>query len=359
MRLYKMELYKIYHNRAFIKACIVALAIWFIFFWFVGVGEEIATVDGVYYQGYKAVKINRLITEEFKGELTDEKLEKMVEKYGFPSLVIRNYPGFRDANYISTFVTDYFTDGYMYGWEEGEYKVPIRLYPIAETDIGKQEEHIYFYYTKGWNVLLDTFQMGMVLVSIIIIIGVSGLFAEESQLKVLPLLFTTQKGKREDIVAKLLAAFTMVISLYAVMTLLVIGLSYLVFGFDGAECSCHLVTGQYIWLKMSISSVAILVMVMGLLGLLSLYAMTVCISAHCRNNFHSVVFTAACWGLPVLIRMLFGGIGYVFVACTPVFLIMYNSVIEMESIFGVVVALVIACSSICVVNGYLAFKKLT
>ena len=128
MRLYKMELYKIYHNRAFIKACIVALAIWFIFFWFVGVGEEIATVDGVYYQGYKAVKINRLITEEFKGELTDEKLEKMVEKYGFPSLVIRNYPGFRDANYISTFVTDYFTDGYMYGWEEGEYKIPTRLY---------------------------------------------------------------------------------------------------------------------------------------------------------------------------------------------------------------------------------------
>ena len=51
MRLYKMELYKIYHNRAFIKACIVTLAIWFIFFWFVGVGEEIATVDGVYYQG--------------------------------------------------------------------------------------------------------------------------------------------------------------------------------------------------------------------------------------------------------------------------------------------------------------------
>ena len=143
------------------------------------------------------------------------------------------------------------------------------------------------------------------------------------------------------------------------MTLLVIGLSYLVFGFDGAECSCHLVTGQYIWLKMSISSVAILVMVMGLLGLLSLYAMTVCVSAHCRNNFHSVVFTAACWGLPVLIRIWFGGIAYVFVSSTPIFLIMYNSVIEMVSIFGVVVALVIACSSICVVNGYLAFKKLT
>lgn len=359
MRLYKMELYKIYYNRAFVRACIAALVIWLVFFWFVEVGEEIATVEGTYDQGYEAVKKNRQITEEFKGDITDEKLELMVEKYGFPSVVIRNYPGFRDANYISMFVTDYFTDGYMYGWEDGEYKVPTKLYPIAETDIGKQEEHIGFYYTKGWLVLLDMFQVGMVLASIAIMIGVSGLFAEESQLKVLPLLFTTQKGKREDIVAKLLAAFTMVISLYAVMTMLAIGLSYLVFGLDGAECSYRLVTGQYIWLKMSISSAVIMIMVMGLLGLLSLCAMAVCISSHCRSSFHSVVITAVCWGLPVLIRMLFGGIAYVLVASTPIFLIMQSSAIEVISIFGVVAALAIACSSIFVVNGYLAYKKLT
>lgn len=358
MRLYKMELYKLFNNKAFVKACLTALAIWLIFFWFVGVGEEIATVEGIYYQGYDAVKINRLITEEFKGELTDEKLEKMVETYGFPSEVIRNYAGFRDTNYITAFVTAYFTDGYMRGWEEGEYRAPTMLYPIAETDIGKQEEHILFYYTKGWQVLLDTFQVGMILASIVIIIGVSGLFAEESQLKVLSLLFTTQKGKREDIVAKIMAAFTMVIGIYALITILTIGLSHLVFGLDGTECSYNLVIGQHSWIKMSIKSVAILVMEMGLLGLLFLGAMAVCISAHCRSSFYSVVFTAVCWGLPVLIRMLFGGIGYVLVACTPIFLIMQSSVIEIISIVGGVVVFVIACSCICVLNGYQAYKKL-
>lgn len=358
MRLYRMELYKIFHNRAFVKGCIAALAIWLVFFWFVEVGEEIATVDGEYYQGYEAVRKNREITEEFAGELTDDKLEKIVEKYGFPSVVVRDYPGFRDANYLTTFVTDYFTDGYMQGWEKGEYQIPTKLYPIAETEIGRQEENIFLYYTKGWNALLEMFQIGMVLASIVIIVGVSGLFSEESERKVLPLLFTTQMGKREDIIAKILAAFTMVISLYAVITMFAIGFSYLVFGLDGAESSCWFVTGYYAWSKVSIGKVAGIVMEMGLLGLVFLCAIAVCVSAHFRNSFHSVVVVAVCWGIPVLVRMLFGGFAYLVVASTPVFLIMYSSVIEMMSTLSVVVALAIACSSICVVKGYFAYKKL-
>ena len=71
----------------------------------------------------------------------------------------------------------------------------LRLSGLSESDI---EEHISFYYTKGWKALLEMFQMGMILSSIIVIIGASGLFAEESQIKILPLLFTTQKGKKEE-----------------------------------------------------------------------------------------------------------------------------------------------------------------
>ncbi len=358
MRLYKMELYKIFHNRAFVKACIAALAIWLVFFWFVEVGEEIATVDGAYYQGYEAVKKNRQITEEFSGELTDDKLEEIVEKYGFPSVVVRDYPGFRDANYLTTFVTDYFTDGYKRGWEIGEYKISTKLYPIAETEIGKREENISLYYTKGWNVLLEMLQIGMVLGSIVIIIGISGVFSEESQLKVLPLLFTTQKGKKEDIIAKISAAFTMVISLYMVMTVLTIVLSYLVFGLDGAESSCWLITGRYQWIEAPIGKVTLIAMEMGLLGLLYLCAMTVCVSAHFKSSFHSVVVASVFWGTPILVRMLFGGFAYLFVASTPIFLIMYDSVIEMMSVLGVVAVFAIACSCICVIKGYFAYKRI-
>lgn len=357
MWLYKMELYKVSHNKAFVKTCIAALAFLLIFFW-VEVSEEIATVDGTYYQGIEAVRMNRQITEQFQGELTDEKLEKMVEIYGFPSLVVRNYGGFRDANYITSFVTDYFTDGYMYGWEQGEYKIPTKLYPIAETEVGKREEHISFYYTKGWKALLEMFQMGMILSSIIVIIGASGLFAEESQIKILPLLFTTQKGKREDIVAKMLAAFTMVFSIYLVITVLSITLCYLVFGLDGVDCSYWLVMGAYGWLKMPVGRVVICVMEMGLLGLLSLCAIAVCVSAHFRSSFHSVVMVSIVWGIPILLRVFFGGFAYLFVASTPIFLIMYDSVIEMRSVWSVVVAVAVLYSSFCIVKGYFAYKKL-
>lgn len=358
MRLYRMELYKIYHNKALVKACIVAVVIWMLFFWFVEVREEIATVKEEYYQGYEAVQKNREITEEFKGILTDEKLEKIVEKYGFPKIVVKDYGRFCDENYLTAFVTDYFTDGYMRGWNEGEYKISTKLYPIAKTEIGSWEKEIPLYYTKGWSVLLEMFQLGMVLGSITIIIGVSGAFSEESQINMLPLLFTTERGKKEDIIAKILAVFTLVISVYAIMTALSVMLSYLVFGLDGAESPYWLITGRYGRMNITIGKLTIAVLEMGLIALVNLCTIVLCVSSHFRNTFQSVVVSSVCWGAPVLIRMLLGGFGHLLVCSTPVFMIMYRSVMETMSVLSVLIVIAVAESVVCVMNGYFSYKKM-
>ena len=52
---------------------LAATGLLFLYFWFAEVGVEIATVDGKFYSGYEAVQMNRKITEEFEGDLTDEK----------------------------------------------------------------------------------------------------------------------------------------------------------------------------------------------------------------------------------------------------------------------------------------------
>ena len=77
MRLYRTELYKIYQNKIFRIGIIAATGLLLLYFGLVEVGAEIATVDGVFYSGYEAVQMNRKITEEFEGILTDEKVDQI------------------------------------------------------------------------------------------------------------------------------------------------------------------------------------------------------------------------------------------------------------------------------------------
>ena len=357
MRLYKMELYKIYHNKAFVKAFIFSIVIWMLFFWFVGVGDEIATVNGEYYQGYEAVEKNREITEEFKGILTDQKLERIVQKYGFPKVVIKDYSGFRDANYLTNFVTEYFTDGYMRGWDEGEYRIATKLYALEETEIGKMESEIYLYYTKGWMVLLEMLQLGMVLGSIVIIVAVSRIFAEESQLSMIPLLFTTEKGKKEDTLAKMMAVFTMTFFVYAVVCTLSIALCNAVFGLDGAECSYWMVMGTGAWLTITIKEAAFMILGVNFLALFYLSAITLCVSAHVQNTFYAVIGALVCWGLPVLIRILFGGFAYVLVGSNHILLVMYECVMDMWNVLAIPIVIAVIGFLVCMIRGYLAYNR--
>lgn len=149
------------------------------------VSDEYAYVDGVTYYGYEAVQVNRRITEEFKGILTDEKVDAIVEKYGFPKEVARNYGGFRDSNFLNHFVVEYLADGFMRGWEEGEYQVSTMTYPIADTELGAVKEltgqEIMLAYTNGWGTFIDMMEVGMVLSCILILFTVSVLFADEKQ----------------------------------------------------------------------------------------------------------------------------------------------------------------------------------
>lgn len=79
MRLYRMELYKLYHNKIFRIGLFAATALLLAYFWFAEVGGEMAAVDGSVYSGYEAVKMNKKITKEFEGELTDEKFIKLLK----------------------------------------------------------------------------------------------------------------------------------------------------------------------------------------------------------------------------------------------------------------------------------------
>ncbi|MDE6388008.1 MAG: ABC transporter permease [Lachnospiraceae bacterium] len=366
MKLYGMELYKLWHQKAF-GICAVCIVLFTVFwFWAAEIDMEIATVDGNRYYGYEAVKVNRQITEKYRGALTNEKVAEMIEEYGFPSEVVYDYPGWRDANYLNGFVTEYLSDGYKRDWNN--YKVPTKAYAIADTELGEIERamggEITFAYTNGWKAFLDTLQMGMVLANVLVLLSVSTVFAQEGQTKMLPLLFTTQNGKEKDAWAKIAAAFTLTIIVYTVMVLLCLVMSVCVFGLDGAECPLGLALSKQMLIRISASympvvSFALIVLGMDFLAMLLLCAITMCVSAHCKSTFAAVAMAAILWGTPLLIRMLFGGFLYFLTSCMPLFLIMTDSVYESIS-WGREYAtlwVIIMMTIICVEEGWQVYRR--
>ena len=382
MQLYKMELYKIFHRKIFWIGILAILGLMFVYFWFAEVGDERCVIDGRSHSGYEAVQMNKKITEEYAGTVTDEKINQIVDKYGLPSELNENMPGWKNGNYLNDFVTRFFTNG---SWENGV--KPTERYRLKDTDLWKAykeyNENIdsksekndkkqmkteilsmwkfkpTLEYTTGWKVFGELLQFGLILGSIMIICVISGIFAEESQTKMLPLIFTTVEGKRKDTSAKVLASFTITVLLYAGITGSAWGLCKIVYDLKGGYNLTGVVISGSMWKtvdKVPFFSYLSVLLILGMLAFLSLNAITLCISAYQDSMFGAVVVTAICWAIPLLVRIFFGGFVWILVDSMPMFLIMQVNLNDIYSIWYVVAVIDVGVLAVSLTKGILHYK---
>lgn len=382
MQLYKMELYKIFHRKIFWIGILAILGLMFVYFWFAEVGDERCVIDGRSYSGYEAVQMNKKITEEYAGTVTDEKINQIVDKYGLPSELNENMPGWKNGNYLNDFVTRFFTNG---SWENGV--KPTERYRLKDTDLWKAykeyNENIdsksekndkkqmkteilsmwkfkpTLEYTTGWKVFGELLQFGLILGSIMIICVISGIFAEESQTKMLPLIFTTVEGKRKDTSAKVLASFTITVLLYAGITGSAWGLCKIVYDLKGGYNLTGVVISGSMWKtvdKVPFFSYLSVLLIFGMLAFLSLNAITLCISAYQDSMFGAVVATAICWAIPLLVRIFFDGLVWILVDSMPMFLIMQVNLNDIYSIWHVIAVIAVGVLAVSLTKGILHYK---
>ncbi len=382
MQLYKMELYKIFQGKIFWIGILAILGLMFVYLWFAEVGDERCVIDGRSYSGYEAVQMNKKITEEYAGTVTDEKINQIVDKYGLPSELNENMPGWKNGNYLNDFVTRFFTNG---SWENGV--KPTERYRLKDTDLwkaykgynenidGKSEKNDKkqmeteilsmwkfkptLEYTTGWKVLGELLQFGLILGSIMIICVISGIFAEESQTRMLPLIFTTVEGKRKDTSAKVLASFTITVLLYAGITGSAWGLCKIVYDLKGGYNLTGVVISGSMWKtvdKVPFFSYLSVLLILGMLAFLSLNAITLCISAYQDSMFGAVVATAICWAIPLLVRIFFGGFVWILVDSMPMFLIMQVNLNDIYSIWYVVAVIAVGVLAVSLTKGILHYK---
>lgn len=382
MQLYKMELYKIFHRKIFWIGILAILGLMFVYFWFAEVGDERCVIDGRSHSGYEAVQMNKKITEEYAGTVTDEKINQIVDKYGLPSELNESMPGWKDGNYLNDSVTRFFTNG---SWENGV--KPTVRYRLKDTGLWKAykeyNENIdsksekndkkqmkteilsmwkfkpTLEYTTGWKVFGELLQFGLILGSIMIICVISGIFAEESQTKMLPLIFTTVEGKRKDTSAKVLASFTITVLLYAGITGSAWGLCKIVYDLKGGYNLTGVVISGSMWKtvdKVPFFSYLSVLLIFGMLAFLSLNAITLCISAYQDSMFGAVVATAICWAIPLLVRIFFDGLVWILVDSMPMFLIMQVNLNDIYSIWYVVAVIAVGMLAVFLTKGILHYK---
>ena len=382
MQLYKMELYKIFHRKIFWIGILAILGLMFVYFWFAEVGDERCVIDGRSHSGYEAVQMNKKITEEYAGTVTDEKINQIVDKYGLPSELNENMPGWKNGNYLNDFVTRFFTNG---SWENGV--KPTVRYRLKDTGLWKAykeyNENIdsksekndkkqmkteilsmwkfkpTLEYTTGWKVFGELLQFGLILGSIMIICVISGIFAEESQTKMLPLIFTTVEGKRKDTSAKVLASFTITVLLYAGITGSAWGLCKIVYDLKGGYNLTGVVISGSMWKtvdKVPFFSYLSVLLILGMLAFLSLNAITLCISAYQDSMFGAVVATAICWAIPLLVRIFLGGFVWILVDSMPMFLIMQVNLNDIYSIWYVIAVIAVGMLAVSLTKGILHYK---
>lgn len=382
MQLYKMELYKIFHRKIFWIGILAILGLMFVYFWFAEVGDERCVIDGRSHSGYEAVQMNKKITEEYAGTVTDEKINQIVDKYGLPSELNESMPGWKDGNYLNDSVTRFFTNG---SWENGV--KPTVRYRLKDTDLWKAykeyNENIdsksekndkkqmkteilsmwkfkpTLEYTTGWKVFGELLQFGLILGSIMIICVISGIFAEESQTKMIPLIFTTVEGKRKDTSAKVLASFTITVLLYAGITGSAWGLCKIVYDLKGGYNLTGVVISGSMWKtvdKVPFFSYLSVLLIFGMLAFLSLNAITLCISAYQDSMFGAVVATAICWAIPLLVRIFFDGLVWILVDSMPMFLIMQVNLNDIYSIWYVVAVIAVGMLAVFLTKGILHYK---
>lgn len=359
MRLYRMELYKICSRKIFMAGVLAIVGLLLAYFWFVEVGEATSAVGENVYSGYEAVQINRRITEKFAGVVTDEKVDAIIEEYGLPSKLEEDIPGWRDGNYLNDFVTRYFTDG---DWKRG--MIPTKRFIFEQTEFAQAYDEAgmtpRLVYTAGRKVFGEMLQFGLVLGSIFIICVISVIFAEESQLKMLPLIFTSEEGRRKDVRAKVLASFTITVLTFAGIVLLDLGLCRAVYGLDGFHNLSGMVLLENVTnpvYRIPFAEYFCILLAFGFQAELSLCSITLYVSASQNSSFGAVVIAAVCWGLPVLIRIFFGGFLELLVESSPVFLIMTGTLVDVYLIWYILIAVSMCISIGCLVSGTRFYKN--
>lgn len=217
-------------------------------------------------------------------------------------------------------------------------------------------------YGKGWQVFMDIWQLAILTCCVWIILIAAPVFAEESQLRTKSLLFTTERGTRKDIEAKIAAVVCAAIFAYLSVFLFVAGIVGSTFGFSGGEAAAGTVLGYTkagsSLQSASIGFAALLYLFHGMAAVLGAGAITLFASGLCKNTFYAVVVAFGIYVIPVFIGNL-KGIFFKLAIMQPAIASVWFALFEISKDYGTYLALIVVEIILLTAGGYWRYAAKT
>ena len=293
MRLLKYELYKIFSNKVMYLALVVFMALNFI-----GINSEYNLKMESCRDAYKPFK-------RYEGKISDEKIE-LAQKY---EKDVENNPENTNTKNPELYGKTYYTLKVLnIENNKNNYMESLKnINPTEKTEyerfkkIGYNDE---IYYTLGWdNILYYNSWIGFFFIGVLIILGLTPVFAEEYDTSVDNLILTSKHGKSRLIWAKIGAAF-----IYTAFAVLILYLLPLIFygwkfglkGFDVSIRNAKFYSQSTINLK--IWQFYILQICFNIIGGFSLGLLTLLISSISKNKILTAFISGCGFLVPDLLQ---------------------------------------------------------
>ncbi len=311
-------------RRKIVYAALGALAV-FSLMLYMGNGPQSAISrlpDGTYIGGGEAVAYDKEVAAEYEGELTEEKIQDILERYA---------PGTSDGGFW-TINSTYNTVQNSFGNMDGSYNglTVEEAFPDYQG-----EKPLLLGYSSGYTGFII---MGMYLMTgfgFVLIIALAPVFSEEYSRKTDALLLTSRHGKRLCGWSKILAAYLFTLLTAGVFLLIMIGAFLAGFGLTGGESSIQLNDSfllEDVPYFMSCMDAALDCLVLWLAGALILTALTLVLSALCRTSFLTLIAALAVYMLPMLGVSV--GIPDEILSVTPFWCFLSERTLEIPKFFG-------------------------
>ncbi|MBO1299350.1 MULTISPECIES: ABC transporter permease subunit [unclassified Enterococcus] len=247
MQIFKFEIQKILRNKSFIGAGFVLLLSLFAIVYIGFYHSQLRGAKNITdVSGRESIERYLDFTDEYQGELTDQKIKKITSDYLkiYQDKKIKNNQIF---DYFQWSVVDTFTnqeeqdvyvemtntirDGQKYTIDD------VNLLSMEDVGFKKVSFPIKIGNFKTWTDLFNVTATAFVPVSLFVILFCSMLFANDTSKNIVPLLLSTRYGRTKMTTSKILVGTGMAIASFFIVQLIILIIFGIYYGFSGWDVS--------------------------------------------------------------------------------------------------------------------------
>lgn len=257
------------------------------------------SIDGSVYHGREAIRRDKALASRCSGLLSEDTIAQIYKDYGF---FYYDANGNAIGNYLNRFVTEEFTN---FRQTDGNNLDEIHFREGADWEHNCAyllENEVRFDYVYGWNDFAEMYVLVILSLFVILILGLSPVFAEEYQLRTADILRTTRRGKASGIWMKILASACFAVALTLGACAYLWGLYYVVYGAQGLNASAVLLNfaTPFGYCPESVLGFFLYITGLGVLGSLLLTGIVTGISAVCRTPFLALILSLSGYLFPLV-----------------------------------------------------------